>query len=134
MPCTDRRPDDCTVPSSYRFDGLDTIGLVVFLLNIALYIVIWALLLVRFICFPYTFKASCLHPTESLFVPATVVSFGTILINISQYGPARTGPWLLDVVRVLFWFDLALAFCLSAGVYLLLSVSYALPRIPNVHI
>ncbi|QKX54911.1 uncharacterized protein TRUGW13939_02001 [Talaromyces rugulosus] len=108
------------IPSSYRFHGLDTIGLVIFLLNIVLYVAIWGLLLVRFTSFPYTFKASFLHPTESLFAPATVVSFGTILINISQYGPDRTGPWLLDVVRVLFWFDLALAFCLSAGVYLLL--------------
>ncbi|KAH8690955.1 voltage-dependent anion channel-domain-containing protein [Talaromyces proteolyticus] len=108
------------IPEPFRFNGLDAIGIVIFLLNIALYIMIWGLLLIRFICFPYTFKASFLHPTESLFVPATVVSFGTILINISQYGPDRTGPWLLHAVNVLFWFDFTLAFCLSAGVYLLL--------------
>lgn len=87
-----------------------------------LYILIWALLLARFYLYPYTFKASFLHPTESLFVPASIVSFGTILINISQYGPDNTGPWLARAVGILFWIDSILAVILSAGIYLLLYV------------
>ncbi|KAL2866828.1 putative C4-dicarboxylate transporter/malic acid transport protein [Aspergillus lucknowensis] len=104
----------------YRFRGLDTIGIIFFLLNIAFYFAIWALLLTRFYLFPYTFKASFLHPTESLFVPASVVSFGTILINVSQYGTDNTGPWLTSAVGILFWVDAALAVISSAGIYLLL--------------
>ncbi|KAL4915171.1 voltage-dependent anion channel-domain-containing protein [Aspergillus aurantiobrunneus] len=104
----------------YRFRGLDTIGIIFFLLNIVFYFVIWAILLARFYLFPYTFKASLLHPTESLFVPASVVSFGTILINVSQYGTDNTGPWLTNIVHVLFWIDAALAVISSAGIYLLL--------------
>jgi len=107
-----------TVP--YRFRGLETIGTVVFLFNIVLYLIIWCLLLLRFYLYPYTFKASFLHPTESLFVPASAVSFGTILINISQYGPKRTGEWLVHAVGILFWFDATLAVIFSAGIYLLL--------------
>jgi hypothetical protein len=34
-----------------------------------------------------------------------IVSFGTILINISQYGPENTGPWLMHAVCILFWID-----------------------------
>ncbi|KXG53828.1 C4-dicarboxylate transporter/malic acid transport protein [Penicillium griseofulvum] len=104
----------------FRFKGLDTIGTVVFLVNIALYLIIWALLLVRFYHYPYTFKASFMHPTESLFVPASIVSFGTILINISQYGPENTGPWLMRAVCILFWIDATLAVMFTAGIYLLL--------------
>ncbi|KAL2215711.1 C4-dicarboxylate/malic acid transporter [Thermoascus aurantiacus ATCC 26904] len=104
----------------YRFRGLETIGTVVFLFNIVLYLIIWCLLLLRFYLYPYTFKASFLHPTESLFVPASAVSFGTILINISQYGPKRTGEWLVHAVGILFWFDATLAVIFSAGIYLLL--------------
>ncbi|KAJ5373812.1 hypothetical protein N7517_005818 [Penicillium concentricum] len=104
----------------FRFKGLDTIGIVIFLINIALYLIIWALLLVRFYHYPYTFKASFMHPTESLFVPASIVSFGTILINVSQYGPENTGPWLMRAVCVLFWIDATLAVMFSAGIYLLL--------------
>ncbi|KAL4976536.1 voltage-dependent anion channel-domain-containing protein [Aspergillus desertorum] len=104
----------------YRFRGLDTIGIIFFLANIVFYLVIWAILLTRFYLFPYTFRASLLHPTESLFVPASVVSFGTILINISQYGTDNTGPWLTDAVHILFWIDATLAVISSAGIYLLL--------------
>ncbi|KAL3475325.1 voltage-dependent anion channel-domain-containing protein [Aspergillus californicus] len=107
-----------TIP--WRFRGLETIGIVFFLLNIAFYLVIWALLLTRFYLFPYTFKASLMHPTESLFVPASVVSFGTILINISQYGTNSAGPWLTNAVGILFWVDATLAVISSAGIYLLL--------------
>ncbi|KAL4994800.1 voltage-dependent anion channel-domain-containing protein [Aspergillus recurvatus] len=107
-----------TIP--YRFRGLDTIGIIFFLANIVFYLAIWAILLTRFYLFPYTFEASLLHPTESLFVPASVVSFGTILINISQYGTDNTGPWLTDAVHILFWIDAALAVVSSAGIYLLL--------------
>jgi len=104
----------------FKFNGLETIGIVVFLINIALYLFIWGLLIARFYHYPYTFKASFLHPTESLFIPASIVSFGTILINISQFGPENAGPWLLTAVDVLFWLDAALAVVLSAGIYLLL--------------
>ncbi|KAL4902858.1 hypothetical protein BDW74DRAFT_157751 [Aspergillus multicolor] len=107
-----------TIP--YRFRGLDTIGIIFFLMNIVFYLIIWAILLTRFYLFPYTFKASLLHPTESLFVPASVVSFGTILINISQYGTDNTGPWLTDAVHIMFWIDATLAVISSAGIYLLL--------------
>ncbi|KAE8413950.1 voltage-dependent anion channel-domain-containing protein [Aspergillus pseudocaelatus] len=104
----------------YRFRGLQIIGVIFFLSNIILYVIIWSLLVMRFYRYPYTFKASFLHPTESLFVPASVVSFGTILINISQYGPDNTGPWLAHVVGILFWIDACLAIIFSAGIYLLL--------------
>jgi C4-dicarboxylate transporter/malic acid transport protein len=107
-----------TVP--FRFKGLRTIGLIFFLVNLVLYIVIWAMVLARFWFFPYTFKASFRHPTESLFVPAVAVSFGTILINIVEYGFGNTGMWLNQTVLVLFWFDLTLAVCLSILIYLIL--------------
>ena len=46
--------------------------------------------------------ASITHPTESLFVPAWLISVGTILINITQYGTTmgKTGEWLLDTMFV----------------------------------
>lgn len=74
----------------------------------------------RFYCHPETFKASILHPTERLFIPAAVVSFGTILLNISQYGPSQAGHWLNEAIAVCFWIDVALALLSSMGVYLVM--------------
>lgn len=104
----------------FRFRGLQVIGDIVFLLNIAFFLIILALLITRFVLYPYTFKASFLHPTESLFVPAAMVSFGTILINIAQYGPLITEPWLATATEALFWIDLILASVFSGGIYLVL--------------
>lgn len=76
---------------------------------------------VRFYFFPTTFKNSFTHPTESLFAPATAVSFGTILINIVQYGMSEVGSWLSKATYVLFWLNAVLAITLSISIYLILS-------------
>ncbi len=102
----------------FHFRGLYTIGCVVFIFNLVLFIFNVVLIAGRFVCFKHTFKASILHPTESLFTPAIIISLGTILLNIEQYGLGRTGPWLDTAVLVLFWFYCALAVIASCGIYL----------------
>ena len=109
-----------TVPTKYRFQGLTIIGTIFFLLNIVFYITIWIGIGLRFYFFPSAFKNSLTHPTESLFAPATAVSFGTLLINIVQYGASEVGPWLSKAMFVLFWLNAALAVFLSITVYLIL--------------
>jgi C4-dicarboxylate transporter/malic acid transport protein len=104
----------------FRFKGLDTIGTVFFLFNLVLFVVNCTCMFLRFALFPTTFRLSFLHPTESLFVPAAVVSFGTVLINVSQYGLGNVGYWLNTTVLVLFWCDAALAVITSCGIYLLM--------------
>jgi len=106
----------------YRFHGLYTIGLIFFLLNIVLFLMNVTLISLRFYWWPSTFKASILHPTETLFVPACVVSLGLIFINITQYGttPGKTGPWLLNTMFAFFWIDCILATALSTGIYLVM--------------
>ena len=111
----------CLVP--FRFRGLDTIGTIFFLFNVVLFLINVIMISLRFYFHPETFKASFLHPTESLFFPAAVVSFGTILINISQYGLHNVGSWLNDAVCILFWIDAALAVIASGGIYLLMYTS-----------
>ncbi|KAF2133359.1 hypothetical protein P153DRAFT_332046 [Dothidotthia symphoricarpi CBS 119687] len=107
-----------TVP--LRFHGLYALGCAFFLLNIALFVFNVVMISCRFYFYPRTFRASFVHPTESLFIPAAIVSFGIILINITQYGVgmAGTGMWLERCMIVLFWFDCGLAVTFSIGIYL----------------
>ena len=74
----------------------------------------------RFYLYPKTFRNSLLHPTESLFIPASLISLGTVLLNITQYGttPGKSGHWLLETMYILFWIYCALAVVLSCGIYL----------------
>ncbi|KAI4182418.1 MAG: hypothetical protein L6R41_005990 [Letrouitia leprolyta] len=107
-----------TVP--FRFRGLDTIGDIFFLLNMVLFFINVSMISLRFYTFPGTFHASYMHPSERLFLPASVVSFGTVLINISQYGLTEAGPWLGRAVVVMFWIYAGLAILASSGIYLLM--------------
>lgn len=109
-----------TVP--YRFRGLYEIGTFFFILNICLFIFNATMMGLRFKFYPSTFKASILHPTESLFIPAWLISLGTIFINITQYGTTRdeAGEWLTSVMVVLFWCYCGLAVAFSCGIYLVM--------------
>jgi tellurite resistance protein TehA-like permease len=100
------------------------------------YIAIWAMLITRFTLYPWTFRASFTHPTESLFVPAFAVSFGTILINIVEYGTGHVGPWLNRAVLVLFWIDCGIAMVLSIVIYLILwsTTSFTIARMTPIWI
>jgi len=106
----------------YRFPGLYAIGVTFFLLNICLFIFNVVMITLRFRLYPSTFWASISHPSESLFVPASVISFGTILLNITQYGTqqGRTGEWLDEVMVVMFWIYAALAMSFTCGIYLVM--------------
>ena len=106
----------------YRFSGLYTIGCIFFLFNICLFMFNVTMISLRFRYYPSTFMASILHPTESLFVPAWLISLGTILINVTQYGTTsgKTGEWLHSTMFILFWFYCALAVVFSSGIYLVM--------------
>lgn len=106
----------------YRFNGLYTIGCIFFILNLVLFVFNVVMICCRFRYYPSTFLASILHPTESLFVPAWLISVGTILITITEYGTSdgKTGPWLFTTMRVLFWIYCGLAVLFSCGIYLVM--------------
>lgn len=112
----------------FRFHGLYALGCIFFIGNMVLFLFNVAMISCRFYLYPRTFKASFLHPTESLFIPAAIVSFGIIMMNISQYGVGMVGEerWLQHVMIVLFWVDCGLAIVLSLVVYLIMFVGPSL--------
>ncbi|KAK3064687.1 hypothetical protein LTR53_018410, partial [Teratosphaeriaceae sp. CCFEE 6253] len=106
------------VPEPYRFRGLYAVGCIFFILNIVLFIFNLIMISCRFCFYPSTFLASITHPTESLFTPAWVISLGTILFTVTEYGISHAGPWLLHTMYVLFWVYCGLAVVFSLGIYL----------------
>lgn len=106
----------------FRFHGLYALGCIFFLLNLVLFLFNVAMISCRFYFYPRTFRASFLHPTESLFIPASTVSFGIIMMNISQYGVGMVGNtmWLEHTMVVMFWVDCGLAVAFSMGIYLVM--------------
>jgi len=101
----------------HRFRGLTTIGEIVFILDLILFVFICSGIAARFIMFPKAFVASLQHPTESLFFPTFWISVANILSNIQIYGVPHAGPWLVVVVRVLFWIYVACTMLVAVGQY-----------------
>ncbi|KXH45870.1 C4-dicarboxylate transporter/malic acid transporter [Colletotrichum nymphaeae SA-01] len=104
----------------HRFRGLDTIGLIVFLLDIVLIFLITLALCLRFSFFRKTPAKAITHPSESLFIPTFFLSIAAALSNIQHYAVPKCGPWLIVTLRVCFWIYLVVTFFASVGMYHLL--------------
>lgn len=87
----------------HTFRGLMTIGKIIFLFNIILFLILTCLITIRFIRSPSALRTSLRNFKESLFQPAFAIAIFTILGCIQRYGRPSCGPWLVTVMRVLFW-------------------------------
>lgn len=101
----------------HRFSGLTTIGTIVFIFDLVLFILITLGISTRFILFRGTLYKSLRHPTESLFFPCFWLSIATIISNIQNYGVEKSGPWLPVALRVLFWLYSSLTFLVAVAQY-----------------
>jgi C4-dicarboxylate transporter/malic acid transport protein len=104
----------------HRFDGLVTIGKIVFVFFLILLLFNIAMITLRFILIPRALKASLVHPTESLFFPCAWLSFAVLLLNMEAYGIPHSGKWLIDTLRVMFWVYAGSTFVLAVTQYSIL--------------
>ncbi|KAI1269071.1 voltage-dependent anion channel [Xylariaceae sp. FL1019] len=104
----------------YQFHGLQTIGVVVFIFNIVLFLLFCAAISTRFILHPYTIRRSFIIPPESYFFGSFLLSIATFIICMQRFGVMHTGPWLVVVIRVLFWIYAAVSLLFSTSVWVLL--------------
>lgn len=104
----------------FKFYGLNAIGNIFLLLTVLLFITCSLLITLRFISRPGSFRHSFLEPSESLFIPASVVSCGVMLMAFAKYGVPSSGMWLQTGLEVLFWVYAAMAFLSSCAIYVVL--------------
>ncbi|KAF2661316.1 hypothetical protein K491DRAFT_647624 [Lophiostoma macrostomum CBS 122681] len=90
----------------HRFRGLTTIGLIIFLLNIFLFLLFTSLMTTRLILSPARFRKSFTHPPESFFIGSYLLTIATILGGTQLYGltlPSTPQLWLIPVLRIFYW-------------------------------
>lgn len=102
----------------HRFQGLDTIGLIIFIFDLFLFSGICFTMIARFVLCKGTFVRSIHHPTESLFIPTFFLAIGIIIVGMKQY--AHIGDWMATVLRVLFWIYFVVSFCLAVIQYVVI--------------
>ena len=106
-----------------RFRGLDTIGLVIFLLDVVFFLFISTALAFRFVVHPKTFRDAVTSPQEALFISTFFLSAAAILANISVYGEMFLGAnveGLACFSMVTFWMYLVCSFAYATVQYHLL--------------
>lgn len=101
----------------HKFNGLLTIGKIVFILDLILFTTYTAIVVARFTLKPKTFRKSLLDPGESFFFGSFWVSLSLVLQNISQYAFPTCGPWLVQTLEVLFWIYFALVLIVAIFQY-----------------
>ncbi|TGO12584.1 hypothetical protein BTUL_0086g00600 [Botrytis tulipae] len=104
----------------YRSNWLRIVGEIVFFLNLIFFVMNCILISLRFKWNPGSFSKSFLSPSESLYIPACMISVGTILVTMCQYGIPKTGLWFQNTMHVCFWAYCTLSVVASSGMYLLL--------------
>ncbi|KAL2125643.1 hypothetical protein VTJ04DRAFT_2008 [Mycothermus thermophilus] len=109
----------------YRFQGLSYIGLTLFLLDVAFFILISTAILARFVLYRPTFRRAFTRPSEALFVPTLFLSIAAMLSNAAEYAriflPASQVERLArGFLRPAFWVYLGLSFMCSVLQYHLL--------------
>lgn len=99
------------------FTGLRTIGKVVFIFDLVLFLLFNALMITRFILVPRKLLASLHHPVEGLFHGTYWVSVALILNCAYIYGNPDTGPWFPKALEVCFWIYCSAAFIVGVMQY-----------------
>ncbi|KAI0804934.1 voltage-dependent anion channel [Xylaria sp. FL0064] len=104
----------------HQFHGVQTAGVVVFILNLVLFLCFCAAMLARFIMHPQTVRRSFTTPPECFFVGSFWLSIATMIMCIDRFGVQHTGPWLVAVVRVLFWIYGAITLIYTTAIFAIL--------------
>ncbi|KAK7525238.1 voltage-dependent anion channel [Phyllosticta citriasiana] len=110
----------------HQFDGLITIGKVVYILNLVLFVAFSSLLTTRFRLNGKSFWTSLTSSSELFFIPTFFLSIAVIIAGMPFYGLSSTGTWLLTTTRVLFWLYGSLVLVLSLLLFLLIT-TFAAP-------
>ncbi|KAG9203973.1 hypothetical protein G6514_002134 [Epicoccum nigrum] len=102
-------------PNTFR--GLQTIGKVVYIFDIVLFLLFNGLMITRFILVPRKLMASLHHPVEGLFHGTYWVSVALILNGAYVFGNPDTGPWFAKALEVCFWMYCGVAFTIGVVQY-----------------
>ncbi|KAM3422389.1 hypothetical protein BST61_g2743 [Cercospora zeina] len=113
----------------HQFHGLYTIGKIVYVFDIVVFLLLCSGITARFVLYPGTLRASLMHPTEALFFPTFWLAAVNIVNGMQVYGVESLrhrveshggGEWLITTLRILFWAYLAATFVVAVLQYLYL--------------
>ncbi|KAL2801211.1 voltage-dependent anion channel [Aspergillus keveii] len=93
----------------HQFTGLETIGKIIYIFNLVLFLTISLCLIIRFSSRRSALRESLQHPNETHFLGTAPLALATIILGANSYGTSSCGPWLITALRIVFWIYVAAA-------------------------
>jgi len=104
----------------YRFNGLTTIGIIIYLFGVITYTILLLLITIHFSVNPGSFKKSLEKRVETLFSATVLLGAASLISGAHQYGHPAEGSRLASTLRVLFWIYVAVSYCVGVTLYMLI--------------
>ncbi|KAJ6134266.1 hypothetical protein N7523_000588 [Penicillium sp. IBT 18751x] len=110
-----------------RFNGLDQIGLAVYIINLLMFALVCSMMAARFIIHGGLMQ-SLTHDREGLFFPTFWLSIATMITGLERYFGDNPAPAFSKTLEVLFWIYCACTFSVAVFQYsyVFTSVQYRL--------
>ncbi|KJZ69385.1 hypothetical protein HIM_09295 [Hirsutella minnesotensis 3608] len=99
------------------FNGLKSIGFLVYILNLIIFITISILITTRFFLYPGELTKSVQHPLEGFFIPTFLISIALIITGTQRYATNNDDSNLLWGIQAAFWVYLTVSVLLAVGQY-----------------
>ncbi|KJZ69254.1 hypothetical protein HIM_11357 [Hirsutella minnesotensis 3608] len=99
------------------FDGLKSIGFLIYILNIIIFAAATILIATRFFLYPGELTKSMKHPLEGFFIPTFLISIALIITSTQRYATASDDSNLLWGIQAAFWVYLTVSVLLAIGQY-----------------
>ncbi|PVU91802.1 hypothetical protein BB559_003960 [Furculomyces boomerangus] len=114
----------------YQFRGCHEIGLILFTLNVFLFILFSIILISKYIFYSGTFRKMIEHPMQSMFVGAIPIGLDTIINSIIFMFPKNTHSWSPTLGLILWSVNIALTLfsCLVIPFYKMVIQEHSLDK------
>ncbi|OAA70724.1 C4-dicarboxylate transporter/malic acid transport protein [Cordyceps fumosorosea ARSEF 2679] len=107
------------------FPGLNTVGFVVYFINLVIFFTVTTLIVLRFLLHKGDFVRSITHPREGFFVPTAFLSFATIITTTYRYWIPNDDGTLSWAIQGVFWGYVLLTLTLAVGQYSFVFASHS---------
>lgn len=106
----------------HQFHGLQTAGIVVFILNLVLFVLFTTTITCRFIQRPSSLRKSLTNPPEAYFTGSLWLSIATIIMCMQRFAVPHAGPWVIVAIRILFWTYAAITLAYNIVIFVVMFV------------
>jgi tellurite resistance protein TehA-like permease len=106
--------------SPLRFDGLTTIGKVIYLIGLTEFVIIGVFVIIRLLTKSGCFRRSITKDSEAYFFSTVMMCIASIIQGAHVYGNPKQGSNLSAALRVVFWIYAPIAYLFALGMYFVL--------------